>query len=230
MTSTPPLAEPQLKSEQNNEAVLLFSGGRDSSLAACLMANQNKKVHLLTCDNGVSIRPELADFRFKELQNTFPSHIVSRTVVPSYGLFRRIALVDIERDFQQFQKNLILLGYQLATHTEGIIFCKKMNINVLVSGFTHYESHYAEQLPEAVKALTTFADSYDIDYRVPVYEFRSVDEVKFRLLDFGVSTKSLEGVSIFADTFSDPSAEVVVRYIESKLPVCRDYISFKLNL
>src|SRR6266478_4507589 len=112
--NTPLNSDPQPESQQRTDVVLLFSGGRDSSLAACLMANQNKKVHLLTCNNGISIRPELADFRFKELQDTFPAEIVARTIVPSYGLFRRIALVDIEQDFHQFQKNLILLGYQMA--------------------------------------------------------------------------------------------------------------------
>jgi 7-cyano-7-deazaguanine synthase in queuosine biosynthesis len=221
---------PQGESHQRSEVVVLFSGGRDSSLAACLMANQNKKVHLLTCNNGISIKPELADVRFRELQEAFPAEIVARTIVPSYGLFRRVALVDIEQDFHQFKKNLILLGYQLAAHTEGILYCQRNDIKVLVSGFTRYESHYAEQLPEAIKALSVFASEYGVEYMVPVYECTSADEVKYKLLDFGISTKSLEGVSIFADTFSDPSPELVLRYIEAKLPICRDYMSFKLNL
>ena len=225
----PPKLDNEPESNQSPEVVVLFSGGRDSSLVACLMANQNKKVHLLTCNNGVSIKPELAEFRFKELQAAFPAEIVSRTIVPSYGLFRRIALVDIEQDFHQFKKNLILLGYQLAAHTEGIIYCKRNNIRVLASGFTRYEAHYAEQLPEAITALTAFAREYEVEYLVPVYEYSSADEVKYALLDFGVSTKSLEGVSIFADTFSDPSSELVLQYIKAKLQICRDYMSLKLN-
>ena len=41
----------------------------------------------------------------------------------------------------------------------------------------------------------------------------------------GVTNKSLESVSIFGDSFSEPSDSIVNEYIESKLPLCEKYLA-----
>lgn len=47
-------------------------------------------------------------------------------------------------------------------------------------------------------------------YQSPVYEFAQLaDDVKYLLLQLGISTKSLEGISIFADSFTTPSDDVI---------------------
>jgi predicted subunit of tRNA(5-methylaminomethyl-2-thiouridylate) methyltransferase len=97
-------------SGNNSDAVLLFSGGRDSSLAACLLANKGTHVHLLTCDNGVSVATKLSAYRLRELKTAFGDRIAGRTIAMTMGLFRRIALANIEHDFERFKKNLIVLG------------------------------------------------------------------------------------------------------------------------
>jgi hypothetical protein len=80
-------------------------------------------------------------------------------------------------------------------------------------------------MPVAVEALRTFLQEYSIKYVTPLSDYKTEEQVKYRLLDFGVSTKSLEAVSIFADTFTTPSAEQVRDYIQKKLPICRSYIA-----
>jgi hypothetical protein len=226
----PQIVTPKIKGNYFMGVVVLFSGGRDSSLTACLFLKDGVIVHLLTCNDGTLIDHQISTYRFDEIKAAFPLINITRTTVSTYGLFRRIALVDIESDFLKFKKNLIFLGSQLATHTEGILYCLNHNIDVLASGFTNYESNLAEQMPETIPILTSFIAEYGIKYTTPIYGYGSEDEVKYRLLDFGISTKSLEGVSIFADTFSDPTPEVVSEYIKAKLPICRDYISFKSAL
>lgn len=212
------------------EVVVLFSGGRDSSLATCLLISKGKKVHLLTFNDGVTINLEISEFRHQELKSAFSESIVSRNVVPSYGLFRKIALVNLESDFIKFKKNLIFVGTQLAFHTEGIIYCLRHNIRAIASGFTQYESHLPEQMPEAIKMLRSFIAKYKIDYLTPVYDYSSEEAVKEKLFEFGISTKSLEGFSIFADTSSYTESEVVLKYLMEKLPICEKYIRLKLNM
>lgn len=220
-------------SKNNNketpQIVVLFTGGRDSSLTAALLANGGKFVHLLTCNNGANINSEISEFRFNELKSNFGDLIVSRNIIPSHGIFRRIALADIENDFKKFGKNLILLGDQLSIHTQAIIYCIVNEIKGLASGFVTYEKDFAEQTPIAIKLLKSFVGEYGIEYATPVYEYKSIDEVKYQLLDFGISTKSLEGFSLFGDTFSIPTEEEIKAYIESKLSICREYIKLKLS-
>lgn len=207
--------------------LVLFSGGRDSSLAACLLATAGRRVHLLTCDNGVCIGGDLSQHRYVELQAALRQRLDGRTVASTMGLFRRVALQDIEADFARFGKNLILLGSQLATHTEGIVHCLDRGLRSMAAGSTRYQAHFPEQMDVARDRLRAFCGEFGVEYLLPVADFASEDEVKYRLLDYGVSTKSLEAVSIFSDTFSEPTAEQVSDYIQLKLPICREYIGRK---
>lgn len=68
---------------------------------------------------------------------------------------------------------------------------------------------------------------YGIKYQSPIYEFaQSSDDVKYRLLQIGVSTKSLEGISVFADSFTTPSDEVIMSYLSRKEPIFKDIVDF----
>ena len=68
---------------------------------------------------------------------------------------------------------------------------------------------------------------YDINYQSPIYEFaQSADDVKYRLLQLGISTKSLEGISIFADSFSTPNDEVILAYLRDKAPLAQNIVRF----
>ena len=94
----------------------------------------------------------------------------------------------------------------------------------MAAGSTRYQAHFPEQMDVARERLKAFCREFGIEYLLPVGEFASEDDVKYRLLDYGVSTKSLEAVSIFSDTFTQPTSDQVAAYIDLKLPICRDYI------
>jgi 7-cyano-7-deazaguanine synthase in queuosine biosynthesis len=211
------------------EVVVLFSGGRDSSLAACLLANCGTDVHLLTTFNGASVKGDLAKYRHEELREAFPKQIKKHVTINSFSLFRRIALANIEEDFAKYKNNLILVGDALATHTEALLYCLTNRITTIASGYTTYERDFPEQMPEVIELTREFVESYKLSYITPVIAYDSLDDVKYRLFDFGISTKSLEGTSLFADTYTQPDVATVKNYVTSKLPICRDYISFKLR-
>jgi 7-cyano-7-deazaguanine synthase in queuosine biosynthesis len=209
------------------ETTVLFSGGRDSSLAACLLANYGTAVHLLTTFNGASVKGDLAKYRYEELREAFPREMKAHVIINSFSLFRRIALVNIEEDFAKYKKNLIPVGDALATHTEAIVFCLKNGISAMASGYTTYESDFPEQMPEVIDVTREFVESYKIRYLTPVLAYDNIDDVKYRLFDFGISTKSLEGTSLFADTYTLPEVAIVKDYVQSKTSICREYISLK---
>jgi 7-cyano-7-deazaguanine synthase in queuosine biosynthesis len=211
--------------QEVGEVVVLFSGGRDSSLTTCLLAKDGATVHMLSTFNGAVVQTDIVEIRYSEIKLLFGEQIVNRTVIPSYGLFRKVALKDIEQDFKTYHYNLIPLGDAIATHTIAVIYCLRNNIKTVASGYTSYQSSFPEQFPEAIELTRNFLAEYGISYLTPVLGYGSVDEVKYRLFDFGISTKSYEGVSLFADTFSTPTPEVVTGYIKSKLELCRQYIA-----
>lgn len=208
----------------NNKVAVLFTGGRDSSLVASLEALQGKEVHLLTCDSGIGIGSELSEIRVEQLMRRFPGQITGRTVLPTYGLFRSIAIEHLEADFKRWGINLVLLGDKLAIHTAATVYCLQNNISRLVDGCVGYQEDLAEQKEVAIDLLKEFEKQYKIEYDSPIYNYGSKDDVKYTLLTLGLSSKSLEGVSIFGDAFSEPSDQQVTEYIIDKLPICHRHI------
>lgn len=215
--------------EIDNTATLLFSGGRDSSLACCVLANKGYKIHLLTFNNGATIRLDLAEHRYKELNDKFSDAILRKKIIPSYGLFKDIALKNLEKDFERYETNLICMGCKLSMHVLSLIYCLENKIHIIADGYTDYQKKWIEQMPEAIEAVRKFHGEYDITYINPVYNEISKEQVKEKLLRFGLSTKSLEGTCLFGGTFSIPDPKVVVSYIEDKLPYCREYIKWHFD-
>jgi predicted subunit of tRNA(5-methylaminomethyl-2-thiouridylate) methyltransferase len=211
--------------DPGDAVAVLFSGGRDSSLVAALLARDGWKVHLITCDNGISMGGEVIQYRLNELKSRFPESFATHAILPSYGLFRHLALAAIEDDFAKYKKNLIILGSQLATHATAAVYCLEHGITRLASGFARYQLHLPEQKEEAAKLLRSFLDEFGIAYAMPVYEYANEDAVKYKLFEFGISTKSLESTSVFSDTSSEPSGELVAAYVADKLPLCRAHVN-----
>ena len=210
--------------KKKKTVTLLFSGGRDSSLACCVLANRGCKIHLLTFNNGATIQLDLADQRYEELNEKFSDAILQRKLIPSYSLFKEIALKNLEEDFEKYETNLICMGCKLAMHVISLIYCLENKIPVIADGYTDYQKQWIEQMPEAIESVRKFHSEYNIKYINPVYSENSKEQVKEKLLGFGLSTESLEGKCLFGGTFSIPDPQVVVSYIDDKLPFCRDYI------
>jgi hypothetical protein len=211
--------------EPGDAVGVLFSGGRDSSLVASLLARNGWRVHLITCDNGISMGGEVIQYRLNELYQRFPDSFLPHITLASYGLFRRIALAAIEEDFAKYKKNLITLGSQLATHATAAVYCLDHGITRLASGFARYQHHLPEQKEEAIKQFRLFMQQFGITYATPVYDFANEDAVKYKLFEFGISTKSLESTSILSDTSTEPTAELVSAYVADKLPTCLAYVN-----
>lgn len=208
------------------KVAVLFTGGRDSSLVACLEALQGKEVHLLTCNSGIGIKSELSDIRVEELKNRFPEQIVGRTVIPTYGLFRSVAISKLEEDFKRWGVNLVLLGDKLAIHAAATVYCLQNGITRMVDGCVGYQKDLAEQKNVAIDILSAFEAEYGITYECPIYHFGSQDDVKYALLTIGLSSKSLEGVSVFGDAFSEPTDQMVEEYMNDKLSICHNHVNF----
>jgi hypothetical protein len=200
----------------------MFTGGRDSTLAACYLMLQGIPVHLWSGNSGCSLHRGILSHRVDELKNRFGD-----TVADISGAFRSIAIEHLEDDILKYRKNLVLLGEKLAIHAHLVDFCRRNDINTINDGITHYQMEFPEQRQVAKSFLMEMMAQFDINYQSPIYEFaQSADDVKYRLLQLGISTKSLEGISIFADSFSTPSDEVILAYLKDKTPLALNIVRF----
>ena len=210
--------------------LVMFTGGRDSTLAACLLMLQGTPVHLFSANSGCSIHRGILSYRVEELRRRFGELVATHVVEDISGAFRSIAIATLEDDIIRDRKNLVLLGEKMAIHAHVINYCKRNDIKIINDGIAFYQKEFPEQRMIAKEYFVAFMSEYGIDYRSPIYEFaKSVDDVKYRLLQLGVSTKSLEGISIFADSFSTPSDEIILSYLERKEAICRDIVQLLMG-
>jgi 7-cyano-7-deazaguanine synthase in queuosine biosynthesis len=209
------------------DVAIMFSGGRDSSLAAVRYCMSGKRVRLLRFATGLGIPSELPKIREQELRTIFPGQVLEDTpIIPVHGIVRRLALATIEMDFQSFAgKNLVLLGEKLALHCASVIYCLREAIGVLADGSSGYQKELPEQRPIAIDFFHEISTEFGIKYETPVLECLSVQEVRFELLEAGLSTKSLEGISMFADTFSTADDATVAAYLQAKRELATAYIA-----
>jgi hypothetical protein len=212
---------------ESNDQLVMFTGGRDSSLASAVLMLQGIPVHLFSGNSGCSLHRDVVAVRVAELRARFGDLVVTHVVQDISGTFRSIAIENLEQDILTYHKNLVLLGEKIALHAHVIDYCRRNNIVVVNDGIACYQEELPEQRMVAKQYFTEFLAEYGLDYRSPIYEFaKSVEDVKYRLLQLGLSTKSLEGVSIFGDSFSTPSDETVLAYLNQKEQAGRDIIEF----
>lgn len=207
--------------------LVMFTGGRDSTLAACHLMLQGIPVQLYSANSGCSLHRGILAHRVDELRRRFGDLVIGHTVEDISGAFRAIAIEHIESDILKYKKNLVLLGEKLAIHAHLVDFCRRNDIAVVNDGITHYQKEFPEQRLVAKEYFIEMMEQFDIEYRSPIYEFaQSSDDVKYKLLQLGISTKSLEGVSIFGDSFTTPSDEVILAYLHEKTPLAMSIIDF----
>lgn len=213
------------------DVALMFSGGRDSSLVACLYALQGDTPHLLSFKTGLGINGDgLREMRVAELRDRFPGQIDNWSTLPAFGLVRKIATCDLENDFRTFAgKNLILLGEKLALHACSLAYCLKNGIKVVADGSSGYQTYLPEQRPVALSFFHKLSERYGVTFETPVADVRSEDEVKYALLELGLSTKSLEGTSMFADSFSEASDSTIAAYLRRKEVLVDEYLQLVLE-
>jgi predicted subunit of tRNA(5-methylaminomethyl-2-thiouridylate) methyltransferase len=207
-------------------AAVMFSGGRDSSLAAVIYCTRGFRVQLLRFRTGFGIPSPLPEIREAELRTRFHDTILpTPDPIGVYGLVRRIAVAEIEDDFRQFSgKNLVLLGEKLALHAASIVYCLNNEIEILADGTSGYQAEMPEQRDTAIDFFRELAQHYGIQYETPVKSATSDNDVKYALLEAGISTKSLEGISMFADSFSIADDDTVRSYLELKKAHAVSYI------
>ena len=216
-----------MKNASVKTQLVMFTGGRDSTLAACYLMLQGIPVHLYSANSGCSLHRGILSHRVEELKNRFGDLVVEHTVEDISGTFRSIAIENIEGDILKYRKNLVLLGEKLAIHAHLIDFCRRHDIEVINDGITHYQQEFPEQRLVAKEYLVDLMQEFGIKYHSPIYEFaQSQDDVKYRLLQLGISTKSLEGVSIFGDSFSTPSDDTILAYLREKTPLALNIVKF----
>jgi hypothetical protein len=162
-----------------DSCVLMFSGGRDSSLAALRLAGAFETLTLITVTSEHLVGIEAVHTRLDELREKIKSVEWLHVLQP------RFSTLDGE-------DHSTCLPCHLAYTAIGVRATLDSAGRNLAMGYAGYQSGWPEQTPEAVSLLGAELGKIGIDLHLPVYSIASREEACFELSKSGLDEKALE--------------------------------------
>lgn len=158
----------------------MFSGGRDSTLAAVRLARQFPALVLVTVTSGHLVGIERVKRRLHELSGHLPANtewihvaqpptLASQTLVPTTCLPCHSAYV-----------------------IAGVFLARQLAVSDIAFGYVNYQSAWPEQTPYATERLRDLLNTIGMQLHLPVYSVTSKDDAVAELAALHLSTDALE--------------------------------------
>lgn len=233
-----------VKPTPSNEAVaLMFSGGLDSAAAAVLLAEDYRRVDLLTYDNGHGhLLLGLSRGTARDLQRAFPG-VYSHRIQPIGDLFRRLVTGSLAMEYKRYGSRFIwCLGCKMAMHSATIAHCLRYGLPAASDGSSRETRYFVEQSSIGLRLIKGLYSEHGIAFVNPIHRISTREEEQ-RLLENrgvrfgrkimgrnpGTQPLCLPGnviymLSMLLDVHPSYEDEEVTRFFEDKAPLCREYI------
>ena len=164
----------------SKKCVLMFSGGRDSTVAALKLAEEGYSLVLVTVTSAHLIWINQVTKRLEEIKHLLSADSVWLNVdqrqTYSENVLNPNTCLPCQRDY-------VSCGFAIA---------RQLGVKSLAMGYTSYQSDWPEQTLDAVSRLKNILADNGISLMLPVYEIDSKEIIKGLLLAAGVSDNSLE--------------------------------------
>lgn len=159
--------------EKAKGAALLYSGGCDSSLAACLLARSFPKVHLNTFDRFGFLATTFPKIHFERMRARFPATEFIHRLTSADGFFKEIESYRYYRSIKEHGLMVLnVCGHcKVALHWRNLLFCLEHGIRYASDGAVTGNEQFAEQNPRILMPeLKAFYARFGITLIHPVYQ------------------------------------------------------------
>lgn len=174
---------PQLSismSTPNRPCILLFSGGRDSTISALRLASRFDRLTLLTVTSEHLSGIQAVKQRLFELRKHLPSST---------------RWIQISQPRPKTPTSLIAatcLPCHRAYITCGVCLATISKISDLALGYTSYQSDWPEQTKNATNRLRSLLHKIGINLQLPVYDLISKESARQELENHGLPPIAME--------------------------------------
>ena len=171
----------QTHTPTGKHCVLMFSGGRDSTLAALRLHKEGHNITLITVKSDHLYGIESVHHRLRELRNILPANT---------------PWLAIEQPSQLRTDTSFYEMTCLPCHHAYVVIAAALSLRLKASalsfGYAGYQNTWPEQTPLATSRLRAVLRRHNIDLHLPVYNIDSRQQVIDELGAFGVTADSLE--------------------------------------
>ena len=174
-------AEPATAPLVTRPCVLMFSGGRDSSIAAVRLGETGPPLTLVTITSDHLYGIEAVRLRLAELAKHLPADT---------RWLRIKQPVDLATDTSFYEQTCLPCHH--AYVVVAAVVARALNAGRLGFGYTGYQSDWPEQTPVAIARLRAVLADYGIALELPVADLASREEAEVELQGLGLSSASLE--------------------------------------
>jgi hypothetical protein len=161
--------------------ILMFSGGRDSTIAALRLNNQGTPIRLVTVSSGHLVGIEKVRHRVRELQKFLPA---------STPWLQVRQPTDLRTDTSFYEMTCLPCHHSYVV-VSGIL-ASLQKVDRLAFGYAKYQSDWPEQTPLAVERLTKVLHRHGIRLELPAYDLNTREAAVNMLTELGLTGESLE--------------------------------------
>lgn len=161
--------------------LLMFSGGRDSTLAAVRMARRGSPLVLVTVSSSHLVGIDRVRQRLRELAGIIP-------VETPWILVRQPTELRTDTSFYE---QTCLPCHHAYVVISGVL-ASITGLRRLAFGYACYQSDWPEQTPVAVKSLGRVLARHHVTLELPVQEICAQQDAIRELAELGLTTDSLE--------------------------------------
>ncbi len=161
--------------------LLMFSGGRDSTLAAMRMNAVGLPLALVTVSSWHLVGIERVKARLREMSGHLP---------PNTPWFHARQPTELRTD-TSFYEQTCLPCHHAYVVVSGVI-AKSLRACSLAFGYARYQQDWPEQTPLAVSRLRHVLARHGITLELPVYDLPSKAAAAAELQKYGLSAEALE--------------------------------------
>lgn len=196
------MTQPNTGAHKPAPAAVMFSGGTDSTLAAALMLEEGRDVHLLTFNPGFVLFLRNSRNNARRLEEVYGKERVYHQIMDNALPTKEILWSTLREDLLTYGFNmnaLVCLGCRMAMHAGAAVYCLEHGVPYLVDGSIEDQSTIPEQLESTLRRHKAFYnEAFGISHRSPIYDESRSDN---RLAEMGFEDqRNLKRQFILFDT------------------------------
>jgi len=171
---------------KTSEAGIQFTGGKDSTLLAAVMAREFERVHLLSFRHPLIVGLDKVPLNVAKLRLLYGVDKFPHTVIDNERLLRQLYaghwLQDLGK-YKTYAANNFCGACRLSMITHTVIYCLRNRIAFVRDGANRTGFDLSQQV-WALAVLERFYKEYSIDYDSPMYDTSRND---IELLELGLA-------------------------------------------